>query len=337
MSWKQDYLEIKERFNAYVKAWETRMVDEIDGLMIENPSVAYSIFDPIYSRAILKERLKVIGKEPTYSRFVIKSYTCRIKDGVAQQSAGMIGYYGNNSGNKYSHYAFTGYLVNKWEKFEDGWKIVDAKFDLQTDDGTMGMRNEAGDFIRVKGEGDIDEFVANWKPICDDKSVYNGCHLPCINGDFDAPWLVIPDAENEYETDIDEMQDVLNRYTFMIDTDTYALLPDIFTPDCSVSLSQLGEMTYETAVRMLKQMSGVSIRMHHMAEITEVKIDENFAIATAYRRAADEMYPYKYTEETEKLDFVAAFYKLMFRKDHGKWRISHMAYYPGTFINGSYE
>ncbi|MEE0203095.1 MAG: nuclear transport factor 2 family protein [Muricomes sp.] len=336
MSWEQDYAEIKSGFEAFVKAWETREVDALDNLMIVNPFVSYSIFDPIYSREILKERMKVLGKQPTYSRFVIKSYVCKIENGKAQQSAGMIGYFGDDSGKEYTHYAFTGYFTNSWEKFEDGWKIINAKFDLITDDGTMGMRNEAGDFIRVKGEGDL-AFVPNWNPICDDKSVFDGCHLPCINGDTDAPWLVIKNPENKPLTDEEEIQELLNRYTFMIDTDTYALLPDLFTEDCSVSMSQLGEMTYPTAIRMLKQMSGGAIRCHHMGEIVKLDVDGDRAVATAYRRAADEMYPFKYTKETEKVDFVAARYTLMFRRDHGKWRISHMAYYPGTFINGIYE
>ena len=336
MSWEQSYEEIKNNFEAYIKAWETRKVDLLDQVMIENPFVSYSIFDPIYSREILKERLKVLGKNPTYSRFLIKAYTCLIEGERAQQSAGLIGYYGDDSGKEYSHYAFTGYLVNSWQKFEEGWKIIDAKFDLVTDDGTMGMRNEAGDFIRVKGEGDLD-FVPGWNRICDDKSVFDGCHLPCICGDMDAPWLVIKNPDNTFRSDEEEIQALMNRYTFMIDTDTYALLPDLFTPDCSVSMSQLGEMTYPTAVRMLKQMSGVAIRCHHMAEIVKLDVDGDYAKAIAYRRAADEMYPYKYTKETENVDFVAARYTLMFRRDHGKWRISHMAYYPGTFINGIYE
>lgn len=336
MSWETSYAEIRESFDKFIKAWETREVDVIDEFIIMKPTINFSIFDKIYSRSVLKERLRTIGKTPTYTRFIVKSYVCLIEGNKAQQSAGLLGYYADDSGKEYSHLAFTGMFANSWEKFEDGWKMTEMNFDLLTDDGTMGMRDESGAFIRVKGEGDLD-FVSNWTPIYDDLSVYDGCRLPAICGELQAPWLVIKNPENQFKSDKEEMQALLDRYTFMIDTGTYALLPEIFTPDCSISMAQLGEMTITTAVRMLKQMSGVAVRCHHMGEITDVKIDGDYAVAEAYRRAADEMWPFKYSKETEKTDFVAARYTLMFRRHNGKWAISHMAYYPGTFINGTYE
>lgn len=335
MSWNEDYTAIRENYDKYIKAWETAEVDVLEQIIVDRPTVEYSIFEPLYSRAGLMEKLKKQPRKPTYARFTTLSYTCLIENGVAQQSAGLLGYYGDDKGKAYGHYAFTGYLVNRWERFEDGWKMTELRFDLRTDDGSMGMRNEKNEYIRVKGAGDLD-FVSHWTPIQESLDVYDGCRLPSICGDLDAPWLVIKHPENQ-PNDAEQMQELLNRYTFMIDTATYALLPDLFTEDCSISLSQLGEMNFRKAVKMLKQMSGIATRIHHMAEIVDLKITGDFARATAYRRAADEMFPYAYGKETEKTDFVAARYTLMFRRDNGKWRISHMAYYPGTFLNGEYE
>lgn len=334
MSWSEEYAAIKESYLKYIKAWETRNVDVLDEIIIPSLHVNYSIFEPIYSRAVLKERLKTIAIEPTYARFSTQAYVCLIEGNKAQQSAVLMGYYGVD-GAQYKHYSFGGYLVNSWEKFEDGWKMTNMKFDLAVDDGSVGMRNEKNEFVRVKGAGDV-AIVANWTPIQEDLGVYDGCRLPMICTNFDAPWNVIKNPENQ-PTDEEQIQELMNRYTFMIDKNGYELLPDLFTPDCSVSMSQLGEMTYPTAVKMLKQMTGIATRLLHMAQIVKLDIDGDFAKAIAYRRAADEMYPFEYTKETEKIDFVAATYTLMFRRDHGKWRISHMAYYPGTFIAGTYK
>jgi hypothetical protein len=338
MSWKDDYIEIKTKFNLFVDSWEKRSADTMNNLIFENAAINFSIFKKVQNRDELKRALVKIGKVPDFSRFTVNNYVCLIENDKAQQISGLSGYYSSGSASNYEHYAFTGMFANSWEKKNNSWKMTTMHFDLLTDDSNTASQSKQDDEICVKGNGRL-EFVPDWNPI-QDEMIQDGFHkrhlIRCICGDLDAPWLVIKHPLNQ-ASDEERLRELLTRYAFMIDTNTYSLYEDLFTKDASISLAKLGEMTYDTAIRMLKQLSSKAVRIHHMLEIKKINVKENYAQAIAYRRTADEIYPFEYTKDKEPFDFVSGSYDLTFRKDNGNWRISHLSYYPGAFINESYE
>lgn len=332
MEWRKDYDEIKNTFEKFVKAWESQHEEGFDDCMIMDSYTEFSMFGALYSRELLKVRLHEMTRKPTYSRFEIEGYCCLIEGDRAQQCASMLGLFTDDSQEVYTHLGFTGMFANTWEKRPEGWRMVSVKFDWMTDDSNVGSRDASGAYVRNAGDGSL-SFVENWRPIKD----YTGLPgLPAICAETDAPWYAIKNREN-IGTDEEQIAELFARYSFAIDNSCQALLPDLFTDDCVISMAQLGEMSAFTFIKTNKENHKTSIRSHHTGHIVKLDIKGDKAKGIIHRKAPDELYPYQLTKETEKANIVAARYEMTFRKEDGQWRISRMCYMPGSFIVGYYD
>lgn len=333
MSWREEYAEIQRVFNKFVKAWETRDVKQFDDCMIPAPIIEYNMFSIMYSREQLKEKLGVLTRQPTYTRFSVQNFACLIKGNKAQQSASLVALFADDSQEEYASLEFTGVFCNGWEKFEDGWKMVTSKFDWLTDTSSLGTRDpQTYAWMRIPGNGDL-SFVKDWKPIKNDPLEF--CR-PAICAELDSPWFVIRDPDNEM-TDEEYIRDMFNRYIMGVDYNCQTFFVDLFAKDCLIRMAQLGDNSPENFIRNGKENKKFATRSHHCGYFVNLEIKGDRAFAKVYRTAPDEPGPYIMCKELERVKLVNARYDIELRKDEGKWKFTYMNYMPGPFIVGKYE
>lgn len=266
-------LEIYEKFSSYVRAWESGMVELLDAVLEKKTFIQTSILGSFYSRDAFKGRLKESRNNLEFSEFEITNYVCRIDGDIAQQYAAISG---KTSDGIREDYQFCGAFVNKFVRMENGWRISESSFDL-LDDNTVYCRfDDNGTFRKTKKKT---EFAApNWHLIWDDVAVYDGCRLPVILGELQAPWYVI--ACNEQMADEDAVKELFYRFAFAVDMSSLSLLVDILADNVSFKSIVLGECEKENGLQAIKGIKRtIGQRGQHLAYFTKLNVDEDEAEA----------------------------------------------------------
>ena len=327
----EEYNAVREIFENYIHAWESGDVDQIDNCMIQNPDTDYSMFGPIYGREQLKQRLQERPRKVTLAKFDIENYVCLMENNVAQQSASICGLFADESVTPSEHLAFTGLMVNRFEKREEGWRIVNSKFDLLTDDTKAYIFGENIKLEEKAGKGDA-SFTSNWKPVIEELAVYDGAQLFTICAEMDSPWYAIKNRDY-IGSDEDQIKEQLSRYAFGVDNNATSLIKDIFTEDADIWLNYLGSVDKRTAILMLQRSgSAVSRRCHHILSVKSMDITDDTAVGIAYQRSVAEPAPLGLLNEIEDLQVFDAYYRFEARKEEGVWRFSKFHIYPKSFI-----
>lgn len=304
---KNDRLEIYEKLQTFIKAWESGDTDSIDETMLEAPFTNFSIFGPVYSREILKYRLRGSCKGPVPSRFRLTNPVCRVQGDHAQQSAVLSGVFVDGSR---EDYLFCGMFVNSWVRTEKGWKISRLDFDLMDDNTAVITFDKKKRIHKTKHwEGGL--ALPDWNLIADEAEVYDGCRLPSICGELQAPWLVIPEDPKDM-TDEEAIRDLFYRYAFAVDLRTVSLLPDIFVDGAAMKLSTYGEFGREKGIQSLRWLkSKLGPRGLHAADFTHIRMDDKFAEAVV---------------KCDSPGIVNGTFELCAIKECGVWRLLSLTY-----------
>lgn len=329
--YNEDYFQIKEKFSGFVKSWETGKVEDIDAYVLADVVAYFSIFGPFaLSRETLKSNLKQRTHEVTYARFEILNYVCLIEGERAQVASDMNGLMSDDTDGVYSHYGFNGAFVVSFVKKEIGWRMSEIKFDLRVDDAEILGRDKNGAFCLTQGTGDL-SFVKNWLPIQHEPGWREGCRLPAISAEYDAPWYVIKNPEN-IGTDEEQIEELFYRYCFAIDNDCFQLFDAVFTDDCTVTMLPFGYLNKRALTDILKVNRSGSRRCLHMGKPSRIVVNGDKAeIEMWHKVPADLIAPYKLTKENEQEDFITSRWFLHAVKEEGKWRYSRMDCVAGVF------
>ena len=322
MTRAEDYNEIKSNFQKFTEAWSSGNMDLIDEAVKGDAKSYFSIFgsERPLSRIALKENLAIRTHKTTYARIDINNYVCLIEGNHAQQIAYLNGLWSDDSDGKYEHYCWSGQMANHWVKTSDGWRMDELRFDQNLDDYHMLGRGDDLGFILLDGPGNI-EFQSNWLGIQDRVGWFQGCRLPAISAEFDAPWFVIKNPEN-IGTDEEQLQEMFAKYCFAIDNDCFVLFKDVFSEYLSASIFW-GTQDRRQITQTLKINRSGSRRCQHTGKMGKCVIDGDTAYYTVYNKSPVTFTPFSLTKETEEesKNWCMNRWMCTAKKENGQWRI----------------
>lgn len=331
MTRKEDYDAIREVVEKFLNAWADGQVEKLDECVLADAVATFSIFGEMkLSRETLKANLKVRTHKVTYSKIDILNYVCRMSGDFTQLAFDVNGIFSADTDGVYSHYGFNGAFVVSMVKKEAGWRMKDIKFDLRVDDAEILGRDANGAFCLTPGTGDL-SFVSNWLKIQHEPGWYEGCRLPAISAEYDAPWYVVPEPDNQ-GTDEEQIEELFYRYCFAIDHDCFQLFDDIFSEDLTVTMLPFGYLNKRALTDILKVNRSGSRRCLHMGKPGKIEVKGDKAdIIMLHKVPADLIAPYQLTKENEQEDFVTSRWHLHAVKEDGKWRYTKLDCIAGVF------
>lgn len=240
MGWKQDYSEISNVFQRFVSAWEDGTVDAIDECMVADPVTNFSMFGPLYSRELLKLRLKEHRKPARRAVFSVENYVCLIEEGSAQQTAYIHGCLDDGL------YVFAGIFANQLKKGEKGWRLTEVSFDLMNDNCKTRQVGEDG--------------------------------IPAICAELSAPWYVVRNPVNMVSNE-EQIKEIIYRYAFALDCSSVCLLEPVLAGTVKLAFEAVGEFNKAQGLKILKRLSVLGIRECHIMHLSKLQVTGNTAMA----------------------------------------------------------
>ncbi|WP_320973731.1 nuclear transport factor 2 family protein [Dysgonomonas capnocytophagoides] len=321
---REDYLEIKEVFNTFIRAWGKADTNILDHCFTAECACHLSIVKkyPCGSQHGLIGIKDFIAKQPQPDFFYITpcNFVVRIKENEAQQSTILVCRCGVFENDNVRIIEFSALLSNHWTKTEGGWKIDDFKMDI------------------TECSGEYTEFIENWYFEKQDLAYYHGIHLPVISGELDAPWFRIP-QEEDVKTDEERILEAFSRYAYGIDTLNFSLLTEALANDLVVNMAPWGAMDKREFMQTLKYKRQAVRYWNHPALLDCVLLHENSADLRLHRMAGHRQsaMPIIFTKENYDIQYADARYEIKMIKEDGIWKILRMDYFLGTIQLGKFS
>lgn len=90
----EEYQEIRQTYERFIKAWETNQTELFDQCLAADAFTYFSIFgEGNLGRETLKRKLGERTHAVTFARFDTVNYACLMEGGTAQQSAYLNGFF----------------------------------------------------------------------------------------------------------------------------------------------------------------------------------------------------------------------------------------------------
>ena len=321
---RENYDEIKSKFEEFIKIWKTKEIDKLDDIVEADTKCfmstvkAYNTGDQ-HSLYGVKDFVK--DMEPAdvfHSR--ICNYACRFNNDKAQQIATVVFRVAKFEGEKdIKTFEFSVLFANTWKHTEEGWKIAVIRMDV------------------VDASGDYKEFMDKWYFEDSHAKWYEGVHLPVINGELDSPWVMFPKCENVL-TEEEAILECFAHYAFGIDTLSFENLRPTFTEDFVAVMAPWGNMDKRGFLTTLKYHRQPSRYWTHSVLPEEITINGNEAKVKAYRMEGHKQrnHPLVITRDNVDTEFACARYEINLRKENGMWKVSRIEYYLGILEVGAY-
>ena len=252
--------------------------------------------------------------------FRVCNYVCHTCGDVAQQSCTVVFHVYKNEGKSFKYFDFTQMYTNRWEKRENGWMLVELRMDLM---------NHAGDYEEFQNAWFYEEPKAKW---------FAGVHLPCISGELDNPWHVIPVSDTEL-TDEEQILEAMATYAYGIDTISFDNLPKALSEDIIVNMQPWGTMDYRQFIATLKYHRQPDRYWTHPIKLDSCQIHGDTADLRLYRMSghAQRNHPLVYTNANKDHEFACARYEIKLRKEDGVWKLTNIVYLLGLIDLGAYD
>lgn len=321
---RENYDLIRGKFNQYMEALRTRNVDNLGDIFTDDVKVYLSTVAsyPDGSQHSLNGIRDFVRDQPATDGYHIRvcNYVCHIAGDLAQQSASVVFHVYKNEGKTFKYFDFTQMYTNTWVKGKDGWKITVIRMDLM---------NHTGDYKEFEDAWFYEEPKAKWFP---------GVHLPCISGELDNPWHVIPVSEEEL-TDEEQIMEAMACYAYGIDAVSFDNLPKVLSRDIVVNMQPWGTMDYRLFIGTLKYHRQPERYWTHPVKLDRCVINGEEADLCLYRMSghAQRKHPLIYTNANKDHEFACARYEIKLRKENGVWRLTRMEYLLGLLDLGEYE
>lgn len=321
---RENYDLIREKFELYLKALRNREEKELNGIFTQDVKVYLSTvasYPDGSQHGLLGIRDFVVTQPETDGYYYrVCNYVCHVKDDRAQQSATVVFHTYKNEGDGFRYFDFTQMYTNSWVKKEDGWKIATVRMDLM---------NHTGDYDAFNKLWFYEEPKVKWFP---------GVHLPCISGELDNPWHVIPESEAEL-TEEEQILEAMSCYAYGIDTISFDNLPIALSEDIVVNMQPWGTMDYRQFIATLKYHRQPDRYWTHPVKLDRCDIHGDTAKLYLYRMSghAQRNHPLEYTNENKDHEFACARYEISMKKENGRWKLTRMVYLLGLVDLGAYE
>ena len=321
---RENYDVIREKFHSYLECLRTRNTDHLENLVTEEVKVYLSTVAayPDGSQHSLYGIRDFIRDQPATDGYyyTVCNYVCHVAENRAQQSASVFFHVYKNEGKGFRYFDFTQMYTNTWEKMESGWKMTTIRMDLM---------NHTGDYKEFEDCWFYEEPKAKWFP---------GVHLPCISGELDNPWHVIPESQEEL-TEEEKIAEAMACYAYGIDTVSFDNLPKALSEDIVVNMQPWGTMDYRLFIATLKYHRQPDRYWTHPVKLDRCEVHGDTADLYLYRMSghAQRKHPLVYTNENKDHAFACARYEIQLRKESGVWKLTRMDYLLGLIDLGPFE
>lgn len=301
---------IKEVFAQFVKALETFEPDNISSIVTDDVLGYFSNVGETKGKAELIKALTWKGMKMNVSRRRITNFVVRTCGEKAQQSAYVMSLVGYDNGSFLFPFEFGGKFVNSYILTEAGWKISEIRYDLDWEKGNT-------------------YFAKDWRFI--DYKIFAG-HKPMISSEFDSPWAVIPENDEEL-TDEEQIIENMFKYSFGLDNCDWSLHHASYTDDV---IFYSGDNVMENSARNLvnnfKNTSHKEHALEHAIKIVDVKVEGNEATLYGYRIEPHRLGSKNLNRDTVHQSFYSAKYVNKLKKIDGVWKMYELRYKPGVFF-----
>ena len=321
---RENYDAIRTQFETYLESLKTRDTSLLSGIFMPDCKVYLSTISsyPDGSQHSLNGICDFVKDQPATDGYYYRvcNYVCHISGDHAQQSATVVFHTYKNEGKGFVYFDFTQMYTNSWIRTEDGWKMPVLRMDLM---------NHSGDYKAFEENWFYEEPKAKWFP---------GVHLPCISGELDNPWHVIPVSE-ETLTDEEQILEAMSCYAYGIDTISFDNLPKALSQDIVVNMQPWGTMDYRQFIATLKYHRQPDRYWTHPVKLDRCEITGETAFLRLYRMSghAQRKHPLVYTNANKDHEFACARYEIRLRKEDGVWKITRLEYLLGLLDLGKYE
>lgn len=322
---REDYLAIKDAYEAFARAWERRDGEVLGDIFIPEAACNLSTVAkyPCGGQHGIFGIRDFVEKTPASDFFHIIpcNFVARVRGNRAQQSAVLVARAGVYEEGAVRVCEFTALNTNAWEKVDGKWRVTELKLEI--------------DYCL----GDFSEFTANWYFEKPGLSYYHGIHLPVISGELDAPWRRVPTEDEGNKTDEELILETFSRYAFGIDSLNFSLLVDALSDDVVVNMAPWGSMDKREFMQTLKFKRQAANNWSHPAQLESVRIDGDAAELRLNRMAGHRQsaIPIVFTPENAETVYADARYEIKMLREDGQWRILRMDYFLGAIDLGPYS
>jgi hypothetical protein len=296
---------IEEVFAQFSSGMEAGDISPTEGLLSDNVRLSFSnIGDLEGKQEVIKGLSNPIFSKSIVKHFISNNYTAT-KGNIGKQSAYLTGFVVDTLEEDNQEAWFGGYFTNSYEFTDEGWKIVELRFEL---DWLIGSN------LGIKHWKEPRRTIG-WSP---------NMTLPKIISELDSPWRVFPKSD-ELGSDEEQILDAYTQYAWATDHDI-GLMKDLFTEELEANLVPIGKIDNKrelmTAISTFR--SG-RVSSHHAIGDYEIEVNGDVANMKIFRRT-----PVHITEDTINRNFFSATYDCSLRKIDGKWKFEKFFYTEGN-------
>ena len=321
----KDEIQIRELYETFVNAWQSRNTDGLENILSEDCDIDFSIFDKGIQINEFKKQLAYRGLEPTYTRFEIFNYVCATDGEKAAQSGVIQGIFVKEDTDTPTTFNFNGFMMNTLKKVNGEWKFDALRFNLGSESDNHARLKTTGVSVDYYTEGDT-RFVDNWHFIEMSVGWHKDSRLLSVVPEIDAPWYYIQNRTN-LGSDEDQIEEKLYEYCIALDWDCLELYGEVFSDNLQAEYEGFRIFNKRTATQMLRFERQGMIGMGHIIFVDTIDIHGDEANVTAYRSGylpADKLFG-----SNKFNNHYCAHYYFKLKKEEKGWRITKLQYLPG--------
>ena len=326
---RKDYDDIKSKFAQFVACLKTRDLNMLNTLVIDNVrcviSVASANNDRLNQLDILRNFVKKYPKTDVL-KLSIYTYNCRLKESHAQQIAHIVCESLNYvSGRDEMDVFYYGLLcANHWIKTQTGWMMDEVHIDVYPFYGNLRRYFEnTWDFGPALAE------------------TIENVRLPAIEGEYDLPWICIPDAEDVL-TEEEKIKECFAKMYFSADYLMNSYRVEACSKRMNTNAVRFGEN--EGIRNMLVPLRYKRLKDRywcHPYKLENIQINKtkDYAICKTYRVFGwkQRNHEYVWTRGNVNVEHVCVMGYTEFVKELGEWCIADQRLQLGLFETGPYS
>lgn len=325
----KDNLELRMRFEQFVKDWEAVSVDSMKEYIRRDAVIDFSIFDRGLDREEFIAKLSYRPRETTWVRFDPYNYVCLFNEEKAQMTAELILEFTSAEDTPQEFCAAANFVASLVKEGEHDWKFSELRLNLQEDDLIIHPVLTSKGIAKDKWSGDR-SFVSNWYMHDDRIGWFENKRQVSVVPELDMPWYAIPDPVY-LGSDEEQIERAIFAYYYGVDQIMGAQFIDYaFNEDAMIIYADGTPLTLREELDAMRSQIQGSPRVCHVAKVTDIQIDGDRAIVKTYNR---HMCNEDFADPLKREWRCAwARYRFVLTKRKGMWKIDRLNYYPANFV-----
>jgi ketosteroid isomerase-like protein len=305
---------IKDVFEAFLEALKRNDRKGILALLAKDVTADISMTGQVQGAKDVSEAFDWVDKDYTKKKFTVTNFVCRMKDGIAQQSAYIQVLLANIERGYLFPFEFGGEFLLSYRLENEVWKISSIKFDMQWEKGNTYFKKDWNflDYVLHKGGNNT------------------------IVSEFDAPWRVIPDTE-ELGSEEEQIVDAFARYAWGLDNTDFDICRSCMTDDIYAIMPHSNYSGVRNLIAFFKNVNHKEAAVQHAARVVDIRYSDNKTKAQVvmYRIEPHRLGTKTLTKENIDYNVYSARYDCDMVKENGLWKFVKIDYKGKVFFEFS--